>query len=290
MIVLSVLNKKGGVGKTTIATNLAQGLAILGYKVLAVDNDEQHNLTTSLGIKLRNCTAGLADVLGASVSTVDEVLGSAVYSSYMDNLDCIPGGRALDSVRSRPSALKDALRSDFIVRSKYDMVIVDNAPTLGNNTICAINSSSIFLLPVQLKEFALIGLAEMYQILTTQYHISSEQVLIVRNMYRERVTTQKNMSDAIKAAYPDSILKTIIPDDETFEKMFVESKSMFFSRTTSKATLLFQELICEIFGWPKEKIMAKFIKELKKYRSEIAKTNLEKGRISSMFTRMDEGV
>jgi len=281
-VILSVLNKKGGVGKTTVVTNMAQGLAILGKKVLVIDNDEQHNLSTSLGIKLRDCKRGLADVLSATSRSVNEVMAEAIYSSFLPNLHCVPGGRALDSVRSRPSALVDALETLVVDKCDYDVVLIDNAPTLSNNTVCAIKCSQVFLLPVQLRQYAMIGLSEMFRLLTGELSIESERVIILRNMYNDRVATQRIMSASIETTYPDNALKTIIPWDETFEKMVIESKSMFFSRTKSKAVLLFQDLICEIFNIPRNLMLSRFAKELKEYRNEIAKINLEKGRISSL--------
>jgi chromosome partitioning protein len=283
MFILSVLNKKGGVGKTTIATNLAQGLTILGKKVLIVDNDEQHNLTTSVGIFLRNCTHGLADVLSAPPRNMNKVVESAVYSGFIDNLDCIPGGRGLDDVQARSSALKEALCCPFIEQQKYDAVIIDNAPTLGHNTICAINASTHFLLPVQLRQFAINGLAEMYQILTTKFKITPERIMILRNMYKKTLESRRIASDAIAASYPESVLETIIPDDETFERMIANGKSMFFSKTKSNATLLFQDLICEIFDFDKNDMMNILFKEIKQYRIDIAKTSLEKARIKGLF-------
>jgi len=294
MFVLSILNKKGGVGKTTITTNLAQCLTILGQKVLVIDNDEQHNLSTSLGIKLRNCTKGLADVLVAAAATpakklnakkLNDVVAEAIYGSMVDGLDCIPGGRALDNIVARPDALKDVLECDVIKSLEYDIVLIDNAPTLSHNTICAINCSTAFLLPVQLRQYALDGLAEMYRILQVEYKIPTERIMIVRNMYKETIASRRIASEAVAATYSASVLDTIIPEDETFEKVVAASKSMFFSFTRSKGTLVFHDLVCEIFEFNKEEMLDKLIKKVKEYRSEIATDNLNKSRARNLFVK-----
>lgn len=283
MFVLSILNKKGGVGKTTITTNLGQGLTILGKKVLVIDNDEQHNLSSSLGIKLRNCKKGLADVLVAPSGKIDKILENAIYEGIVDGLHCIPGGGALDKVNPRPTALKDVLQSMVIREQKYDAVLIDNAPTLGSNTICAIKCSTHFLLPVQLRQFSLDGLAEMYQILQVQFKIPQTKIMIVRNMYKDSIKSRKIASDSVAASYSESCLETIIPEDETFERMIAGGKSMFFSSTRSKATMVFHDLICEIFSWDKAEMLDILAEEIKKYRSLIAKENFSKNKVNRLF-------
>jgi len=284
MFVLSVLNKKGGVGKTTITTNLGQGLTVLGKKVLVIDNDEQHNLSSSLGIKLRNCKKGLADVLVAPLGKIDKILEDAIYEGIVDGLHCIPGGRALDSINAEPTALKNVLQKSAVIRDQnYDVVLIDNAADFGANTVCAIKCSTHFLLPVQLRQFSLDGLAEMYQILQVKYKISQTQIMIVRNMYKESIKSRKIASESVAASYSESCLETIIPEDETFEKMIAGGKSMFFSSTRSKATMVFHDLICEIFGWDKEEMLGILAEEIKKYRSSIAKENFSKNKVKRLF-------
>jgi len=285
VFVLSVLNKKGGVGKTTITTNLAQCLTILGQRVLVIDNDEQHNLSTSLGIKLRNCTKGLADVLTAPPKSLNSVVEEAIYGGIVEGLDCIPGGRALDKVVARPEALKEVLKCDTIKSQKYDIVLIDNAPTLSHNTVCAIKCSTHFLLPVQLRQYSLDGLAEMYRILQVEFKIPQERIMIVRNMYKETVTSRKIASEAVAASYSASVLDTIIPEDETFEKVVAASKSMFFSFTRSKATLVFHDLVCEIFEFDKDEMLEKLVKKVKEYRSEIAKDNFSRSKARNLFVK-----
>jgi len=290
MFVLSVLNKKGGVGKTTITTNLGQGLTILGKKVLVIDNDGQHNLSSSLGIKSRKYDKGLADLFVAPPEQIDTILNDAIYQGIIEGLYCIPpGNRELNNVKVRPTALEEILKSKIIRKYNYDVVLIDNAPAIGDNTVCAIKASTHFLLPVQLRQFSLDGLAEMYQILQVQHHIKQSQIMIVRNMYKQTIKSRQLASDSVAASYSECCLETIIPEDETFERMIAGGKSMFFSSTRSNATMVFHDLICEIFGWDKDKMLDILADEIKKYRASIAKENLSKKKLKRLFVSSKEG-
>ena len=83
MKVLSVVNKKGGVGKTTVASNLAQGLSLLGKKVLVIDNDEQHNLTSSLGLQVPDVS--LADCYNARPEELNATVANMRFVKPLDH-------------------------------------------------------------------------------------------------------------------------------------------------------------------------------------------------------------
>jgi len=289
MRILSILNKKGGVGKTTISTNLAQGLAILGKKVLVIDNDEQHNLTASVGLSLRDCPVGLADIYSATSKNVNKVVSESIYESFLDGLHCIPGSKALEATTPRRTALKEALSCEAIKKMNYDCVIIDNPPAMGENTRCAIACTDFFILPVQLKQFAINGLLELMQALTVEYRIERSRILIIRNMFKSTVKSRVQASESLATCYPENVLEAVIPEDEVFEKMVCENKSMFFSKSTARAALPFQELICEIFGLKKEKVFATFEKKLREYRSSVAVENLQKARIINLSVKEGGG-
>jgi chromosome partitioning protein len=284
MEVLCILNKKGGVGKTTIATNLAQGLAILGNKVLVIDNDEQHNLSSSIGLSVNDCPSGLAEIINAPKGNMDRVVAESVYESFLDNLHCIPGSKGLENLNPRKSALSEILASDVIRNQEYDFVIIDNSPTVNSKTRCAIHCSDFFLLPVQLRQFAVDGLVEMFESLTVEYGINPSKIFILRNMYKP-IKSREIASQALAMRYPNNILKTVIPEDEAFEQMVCNAKSMFFSKTKSRGTLYFQHLIGEMFGLDGEEMFEVFKKELIEYRSAIALRNLKRANIIKLSVK-----
>jgi len=282
MEVLSVLNRKGGVGKTTVATNLAQGLAIVGQRVLVIDNDGQRNLTSSLGISAKDCLVTLADVMKSPAGPkMESVAAKSIYESFIDGLYCVVGSGELDVINPRATVLSEFLSTKLVQSLKFDFVIIDNAPSMSAKTICAIKASKYFLLPVELESFSISGLAEMFEVLTKGHDISSENIFILRNMYR-KIGHYDNNSRALEIAYPNNIMATIIPHDLVFDKLVCRDKTAFFSQSKCRGTLQFQRLFCELFGFDEQQMFDKFKLALEKYRSEVAKENLKKAKIKNL--------
>jgi len=288
MNVLSVLNKKGGVGKTTIATNMAQGLAALRKRVLIVDNDEQHNLTSSVGLTPKDYTTSLAEAYKAAPRDLERVVSESIYQSFMEGLDVIPGSKALESLDPPKTALLSILQTNVVKSGRYDVVIIDNAPSVGAKTRAAIHCSDFFVLPVQLRQFAIDGLVELYNSLVSEYRVDPLKIFIVRNMYREQDSLCKDASGALAMRYPDNLMKTIIPDNVVFEKMVRSNKTMFYSQTASKGTLQFQRLICEIFQLDEKLMLDIFRQELIKYRADVARDNLKRAQIIKLLPKDKE--
>jgi len=275
MKVLCILNKKGGVGKTTIATNLAQGLSILGKKVLIIDNDEQHNITTSVGLNIQSCRSTLSDVFTADLNSFNTAIAASIYEGFLENLHCIPGSKGLELSNPRKTIFKEIFSSKVIQDQAYDFVVIDNSPAVSYKTKAAIFASDFFLLPVQLRQFAIDGLIELFHTLITEYAIDSKKVFILRNMYKP-IKSREIASQALKYRFPENVLNTVIPEDEAFEQMICNHKSLFFSKTKCKGTLFFHKLIAEIFGFDEEEMFDQLKKEVLSYKSTIAKENLKK--------------
>jgi cellulose biosynthesis protein BcsQ len=172
----------------------------------------------------------------------------------------------------------------------YDCVIIDNPPTMGDNTRCAIACTDFFILPVQLKQFAINGLVELMQALTIEYGIERSRILILRNMFKPTVKSRVRASESLAICYPENVLDAVISEDEVFEKMVCENKSMFFSKSTSRAALSFQQLICEIFALKQEKVLAIFEEKLKEYRRSVSLENVQKAKIINLSVKDKEVV
>jgi chromosome partitioning protein len=290
MKVLCVLNKKGGVGKTTIATNLAQALAILGKKVLLIDNDEQHNLTSSIGINLQSCSSTLSEVFGADSASLSSTIARSIYEGFLEGLHCIPGSKGLELINPRKTIFTEIFATPIIQQQKYDFAVIDNAPSVSHKARAAIFGSDFFLLPVQLRQFAIDGLIEVFHTLTTEYSIDPKRIFILRNMYKA-IKSRDIASQALKYRFPENVLETIIPEDEAFEQMITKHKSIFFSKTKCKGTLYFQKLIAELFGFDEDTMFEKLKTEILNYKAAIAKENLKKAALINISNpKIAEGV
>ena len=156
--VVTVINQKGGVGKTTTVINIAAQIALRGFRVLVIDSDSQGNCATGLGVdksKVKNTTR---DLILSPETAVDSRHATAV-----ENLHIIVGDRSLIGLEQemmrqlgREKRMKEALRP---LLAHYDLVLIDTPPSLGLVTINALVASDGVLVPVQTEYFALEGLA-----------------------------------------------------------------------------------------------------------------------------------
>jgi len=156
--VVTVINQKGGVGKTTTVINIAAQIALRGFRVLVIDSDSQGNCATGLGVdksKVKNTTR---DLILSPETAVDSRHATAV-----ENLHIIAGDRSLIGLEQemmrqlgREKRMKEALRP---LLAHYDLVLIDTPPSLGLVTINALVASDGVLVPVQTEYFALEGLA-----------------------------------------------------------------------------------------------------------------------------------
>tara|TARA_B110000003_G_scaffold100941_1_gene103193 strand:+ start:5987 stop:6934 length:948 start_codon:yes stop_codon:yes gene_type:complete len=156
--VVTVINQKGGVGKTTTVINIASQIALRGHRVLVVDADSQGNCATGLGVDKSKVKHTTRDLILSPETAV-----TARHATAVDSLHMIVGDRSLVGLEQemlrqlgRERRLSEALQP---LLPHYDIVIIDTPPSLGLVTINALVASDGVLIPVQTEYFALEGLA-----------------------------------------------------------------------------------------------------------------------------------
>ncbi|MEA2498505.1 MAG: chromosome partitioning protein [Actinomycetota bacterium] len=158
--VVSIVNQKGGVAKTTTTVNVAAGLALRGHRVLIVDIDPQANATTGLGQPREREGPSTYDVI------LDDLpLEDAVVSSQIAGLDLVPASSDLAGAEvelvaalDRERRLQRALQSGT---GRYDVIFVDCPPSLGLLTVNALVGAHDLIVPVQCEYYALEGLGQL---------------------------------------------------------------------------------------------------------------------------------
>lgn len=157
--IVSVINQKGGVGKTTTAINLSCGLAMEGHKVLLIDLDPQGHSTIGLGM-VDTCQLTIRDVLQHG-----EKMEKVVYKTEVDGVDIVGANIHLNKASNllinehfREAKLKNAL--DKVV-DKYDFVIIDCHPSLGILEINALYACNFILVPTDTGRYSLEGFADL---------------------------------------------------------------------------------------------------------------------------------
>ncbi len=211
--IISIVNQKGGVGKTTTAVNLASAIGISGKKVLLVDADPQGNTTSGYGINKKNVKITTYELLIG-----DGTAENAAIKSEYKNVDVVPSSMNLAAaevdlieIENRQNQLKLALAT---ARDKYDYIFIDCPPSLGLVTINALNASDTVLVPIQCEYFALEGLSQLIATVRQVkrlYNPTLEIEGIVLTMYDGRLNLTGQVVGEIKKYFADKLYKTAIP-------------------------------------------------------------------------------
>lgn len=211
--VISCVNQKGGVGKTTTAVNLTAGLGKLGKKVLLIDIDPQGNSTSGYGINKRELKNSSYNLLvdGASVS-------SAVVKTQFDNVDVVPAnmdlaGAEIEMIEKehRESVLKKVIAP---IQNDYDYIFLDCPPSLGLITLNALNASDSVLVPVQCEYFALEGLSQLMstiRLVKQRYNPILELEGVLLTMFDGRLNLTQQVVGEVKRFFPRKVFATTIP-------------------------------------------------------------------------------
>src|SRR3989338_2486562 len=212
--IISVINQKGGVGKTTTAVNLAAYLAAYGQRVLLIDIDPQGNASSGLGIDYRNLEKGIYDVLVTESVTMAEVLVGTKHDNLHlapANLNLAGANVELVNVDRREFRLSDNLRQ---IADNYDFVLIDNPPSLGLLTLNGLVAADELLIPVQCEYYALEGLSQLlHTINLLQNNLKPDLQILgaVLTMYDGRNKLSDAVFQELYQHFPRRIFRSVIP-------------------------------------------------------------------------------
>jgi len=212
-LIVAVVNQKGGVGKTTTAVNLGATLAEQGKRVLLVDMDAQGNASTGLGIQ-----RGDLEVCIYSVLVAQEPAESAIIPTPVSGLDLIPARIELAAAEvelagaiARETRLRTALAG---VRSGYDFVLVDSAPSLGLLTVNSLTAAESVLIPIQCEYYALEGLSQLLRVVDlvrTTLNPGLEIGGVLLTMFDKRLRLSVDVAEEIRTHFSGTVYETVIP-------------------------------------------------------------------------------
>jgi chromosome partitioning protein len=218
MNIISIINQKGGVGKTTTVINLAAGLAQQQKKILVIDLDPQGNATTGLGLSnLENSNETIYGVLNGG-SKIEAV----IKKTNFDNLDIITSNVDLSGLEvetagdnKRAFILKDQLTA-YLNNSNvmYDYILIDCPPSLSLLTVMALVSSNSLVVPLQTEFFALEGVTQLIKTIE-RIKVSLNPNLEIRGilltMYDKRNKLSSQVEKEARDFFNEKVYTTVIP-------------------------------------------------------------------------------
>jgi chromosome partitioning protein len=213
-IIYTILNQKGGVGKTTTTINLGAYLAKNGKKVLLVDIDPQANSTSCLGIDKNSVKVGTYQVL----LDPDKTAGSILRNSNLD-LSLLPASPQMAGAEielidelAREGRLKRALET---VADRYDYILIDCPPSLGLLTINGmVAAKDGLLIPVQCEYLALEGISSLLLTIDRVKKAVFPDLKIrgvLLTMFDSRTNLSRDVVSEIRKHFPDTSFNSIIP-------------------------------------------------------------------------------
>ena len=246
--IISIVNQKGGVGKTTTAINLAASLGALERRTLLVDADPQANATSGTGHDPRQVKASIYECIINGTPAQQVIVGT-------DNpgLDLLPGhidlvGAEIEMIDmpEREHQMKKVLEP---LRDSYDFIIIDCSPSLGLVTVNSLTCSDSVIVPVQCEYFALEGLGKLLNtIKIVQQRLNPELTIegMLLTMYDSRLRLANQVVEEVKTHFQQFVFDTVIHRNVALGEAPSHGQTIIMHDATSKGAVNYLNLAREI--------------------------------------------
>ncbi len=250
-VIMAMCNQKGGVGKTTSTINLGAALAELGRKVLLVDFDPQGSLSVGLGVNPHTLEHSIYDVLLSRETAVEEVINP----TGVDYLDILPSNIDLSAAEvqlvSEVAREQTLLRVLDKVRDRYDVILIDCAPSLGLLTINALTAADKVIMPLECEFFALRGIALLNDtIAKVQDRLNPrlEILGILATMYDPRTLHSREVLERVVQAFGERVFHSVIRRTVKFPETTVAGEPITSYATLSPGAASYRTLAREVLA------------------------------------------
>jgi len=246
--IISIVNQKGGVGKTTTAINLASFLAMYGKYVLLVDMDPQANATAGIGVAVAEDHPNIYHCI-----VNDQNPNTMLKKTSIFGFDVLPASQNLAgatvelvSMEERENRLRSVLSS---VRMNYDYILIDCPPSLGLLTINALAAAERLIIPVQCEYFALEGLSQLLSTveLVKQGLNPDLQVMgVLLTMYDKRNQLNRHVLNEVHKNFPGRVFDAVISRTIDLAEAPSYGKAVIQFNPSSKAAGEYRRLAEEV--------------------------------------------
>jgi chromosome partitioning protein len=250
MKTITLANHKGGCAKTTVCLNLAVALAAKGSRVLAVDLDQQGNLSAALGVDLEE----LEESKHTSLRLMLDLVGD--FSQYTANvrprLDLIPccldddAEAIITASDSRELLLREKLEP---AQSLYDFCVIDTPPSLATPTLNALAMADLTVVPIDTGLFALLGIKQLLRKVTriSKRFAPDMQIVALSTKYTSKNKVDRAVREQVIARFgQDYVLETTVPELVAVEEATVRKMAVMENSPESPASFAFRKLVKEI--------------------------------------------
>jgi chromosome partitioning protein len=245
MEIISVVNQKGGVGKTTTVINLGHSLANEGKKVLLIDLDYQGSLTSALGFNKDTLDAGVQHLLLKKKGIEEVIYEHDNFFFVPANEELLTAEKEIETGRAMEFQLKKVL-STF---DGFDYVLIDCPPNLGTLTVNALTASNSVIIPVQTHYLALEGISafmKTFEEIKDELNPDIKIKGIVPTMFDKRRKLDNDVVGALQDAFGNKCFKAIIKNDVKISESPSHGKTIFEYKAYCDGALNYRSLAREV--------------------------------------------
>ena len=253
--VISVVNQKGGVAKSTTTLNLGVGLVRQGKKVLLIDADPQGSLTASLGyVEPDDIGTTLATIM-MNIINDEEIAEEEGILHHEEQVDLLPANIELSALEVTMSNVmsRELIMKEYIdtMRSRYDYILIDCPPSLGHLTINAFTASDSILIPVQCEYYALEGLSQLLNtVRLVQKHFNPDLAIegVLLTMFDARTNLGAEVVEEVRRYFQEKVYEAVIPRNVRLSEAPSHGLSIIDYDIRSKGAEVYQALAKEVLA------------------------------------------
>ncbi len=256
--VITIVNQKGGVGKTTTAINLAAGVAVAENSTLLIDTDPQGNSTSGLGVESTESEKNVYDALINDVDPHGIILKTEMpYLSLLpSNINLVGAEVELVDVENREMVMKGIVGK---IRNEYDYIFIDCPPSLGLLTLNALVAADTVLIPVQCEYYALEGLGQLLNTITiVQRSLNTKLEIegVLMTMFDSRLRLSNQIVDEVKKHFGEKVYKTLISRNVRLSEAPSFGKPVLLYEAVSSGARNYMELAKEFLNRQRSPVQA----------------------------------